>query len=168
MHINELFQNLECAQKVNPYSIYELQELLENNSVDFDEIERLCFSIVTNLFDDKPLFELQNNNNHILWYDYLKLQIYVFLKGKGGYSENRSLLTASSAIITENFASELFSRFGVDDKLIPLVVSLILCVAAKVSTEAWCNYFYDSKVRNNELLLNTLKEMIETNDSGEV
>lgn len=166
--IKQIFQELEDIQKVSPYSIYELREMLENDSVDYDEMERLCFLIVTNLFDDKPLLELQNNSKQILWYDYLKLHIYLFLKGKKEYSENRSLLAAGSSIITENLVSELFVNFGVDDKLIPLVVSLLLCIATKVSTEAWCSYFYDNTIKNNELLLNKLKEMIDTNDSGKV
>lgn len=166
--ISQVIQDLTDNPKVNPYSVYELQELIENKSEDFDEIERLCFSIVTDLYDDKSLIELQNNDNHILWYDYLQLQIYAFLKGKGDYIEKKSLLTASSAIITENFASEIFSRFGVDDKLIPLVASIILCVATQISTESWCNYFYDRKVKNNELMLNALKEMGKKDDSGKI
>lgn len=166
--VNQFFQRLEETNKVNPYTIYELQELLEENTVDFEEMERLCFSIVTNLFDDNPLLELQNNDRQILWYDYLRLQIYVFLKGKGDYGDNHSVITASSAIIVENMADELFARFGIDDKLIPLVVSLILCVAVKVSAEAWCGYFYDKIIRNSELLQSALKEMTNTNDSGEV
>ena len=165
---NPLFQQLEQTNKVNPYTVYALQELLEENTSDIYEIERLCFSIVTNLFEDNPLLELQNNDRQILWYDYLKLQIYIFFKGKGDYEENHSLLTASSAIIIENLTDELFTRFGIEDKLIPLVVSLILCVAAKVSAEAWCSYFYDNTIRNNELLQNALKEMTNTNDSREV
>ena len=131
-------------------------------------MEQLCFSIITNLFDDNPLLEFQDNDKKILWYDYLKLQIYVFLKGKGGYRDNTSLITAGSAIIVEDLANELFEHFGVDNKLIPLVVSLILCVAAKASAEAWCNYFYNTAIRNDEVLNNTLKEMTKTNDLGEV
>ena len=166
--INQIFQQLEHTNKVNPYTIYELQELLEENVADFEEIEQLCFYIITSLFDDNPLLELQNNDRRVLWYVYLKLQIYVFLKGKGDYADNHSLIAASSAIIAENLAGELLARFGIDDKLIPLVISLILCVAAKVSAEAWCNYFYDSTIRNNELLRNALKEMTNTDDSGEI
>ena len=159
MNVNQIFQDLLDTQKVNPYSICELQELIENESKDYDEIERLCFSIVTDLYDNKPLLELQKNDNHILWYDYLQLQIYAFFKGKGDYNEKKNLLTTSSAIIIENFASEIFSRFGVDSDLIPLVVSLILCIATQISAEAWCNYFYDSKLKKSELLCNALKEM---------
>lgn len=39
--INQIFQQLEQTNKVNPYTIYELQELLEENAADFEEIERL-------------------------------------------------------------------------------------------------------------------------------
>lgn len=166
--VNQVFQRLEETDKVNPYTICELQELLEENTADLEEIERLCFYIVTNLFDDNPLLELQNNDKQILWYDYLKLQIYAFLKGKSNYGDYHSLITASSAIIVENLANEIFVRFGINDKLIPLVASLILCVAAKVSTEAWCSYFYNKTIRNNKLLKNALKEMTNTNDSGKV
>lgn len=64
--INQIFQQLEQTNKVNPYTIYELQELLEENAADFEEIERLCFYIITNLFDDNPLLELQNNDRQVL------------------------------------------------------------------------------------------------------
>ena len=74
-----LFQQLEQTNKVNPYTIYELQELLEENSSDISEIDRLCFSIATNLLDNYPLIELQQNDRKLFWYDYLKLQIYIFL-----------------------------------------------------------------------------------------
>ena len=165
---SQIFQQLEQTNKVNPYTIFELQQTLDETPDDFEKMEQLCFSIVTNLFDDNPLLELQDNDKKILWYDYLKLQIYVFLKGKGGYRDNNSLITAGSAAIVEDLASELFEHFGVDNKLIPLVVSLILCVAAKASVEAWCDYFYNTVIQNDEVLYNTLKEMTKTNDSGEV
>lgn len=169
MEINpeEVFQQLQQTGKVNPYTIFDLQQLLEEDSLDLAEMDRLCFSIAGNLCDDKPLWELQSSNSKILWYDYLLLQIYVFLKKKNGYKDNHTLLTAGGAAITETIVDDLFTRFGVDNNLIPLMVSLILCIVAKISTEAWCSFYYN-KINDNELLSKTLKEMTETYDPGKV
>ena len=167
-YLEQIVCELEQTKRVNPYSISELQVLLNEQELDFAEIERICFSVVSNLFDDRPLIELQDNDSKILWYDYLKLQIYVFLKGQGNLGEDHSLLAAGSALVVENIASDIFSKFGVNDKLIPLVVSLVLCVAVKVSSSAWCSYFYDEQVRGSERLKNALKEMMRENDTGEV
>lgn len=142
MNEQELFQTLEKMNPVNPYTVYELRNLLDSNAPDLSETERLCFSIVTDLFGNKPLAELQNNDDHILWYDYMQLHIYSFLKGKGDYRKDEILLTAGSAILTENFIDELFIRFGIKSELIPLVVSLFVLAAVKVSVNAWCDYFY--------------------------
>lgn len=163
----EVFQKLQQTGKVNPYTIFDLKRLLDEETLDFAEINRLCFSIAGNLCDDRPLWELQSSNSKILWYDYLLLQIYVFLKRKNGYKDNHTLLTAGGAAITETIVDDLFTRFGVDDSLIPLMVSLILCIAAKISAEAWCSYYYN-KITENELLSNTLKEMTEAHDPGKV
>lgn len=163
-----LFQQLEQTNKVNPYTIYELQELLEENSSDISEIDRLCFSIATNLLDNYPLIELQQNDRKLFWYDYLKLQIYIFLKGKGDYKDNHSVITAGSAIIIENLTNELLVQFGIEDKLVPLVISLLLCVAAKITAETWCGYFYDKTIRESQLLQDALKEMTNDNDSRKI
>lgn len=45
--------------------------------------------------------------------------------------------------------------------MIPLVVSLFVLVAVKGSVNIWCNYFYESRVRENEKLLEALKEMMD-------
>lgn len=163
----EVFQQLQQTGKVNPYTIFELKHLLTETPSDLPEIDRLCFSIAGNLCDDRPLWELQSSSNNILWYDYLMLQIYIFLKKKGGYKDNHTLLTAGGVAITQSFANDLFTRFGVDNNLIPLMVSLILCIATKISAESWCSYYYD-KIKNNELLSEALKEMTNTHDSGEI
>ena len=120
MNEQELFRTLEETNRVNPYTIYELHNLLDSSAPDLSETERLCFSIVTDLFGNKPLAELQNNDDYILWYDYVQLHIYAFLKGKGDYRKDEILLTAGSAILTENFINELFIRFGIKSELIPL------------------------------------------------
>ena len=159
MEEQELFRTLEETNRVNPYTVYELRNLLDSSAPDLSETERLCFSIVTDLFGNKPLAELQNNDDHILWYDYVQLHIYAFLKGKGDYRKDEILLTAGSTILTENFIDELFIRFGIKSELIPLVVSLFVLAAVKVSVNAWCDYFYDSRVRENEKMLEALKEM---------
>lgn len=156
-----LFQKLEETNRVNPYTVYELRSLLDSSAPDLSETERLCFSIVTDLFGNKPLAELQNSNDLILWYDYVQLHIYAFLKEKGDYREDKTLLTAGSAILTENFMDELFIRFGIKSELLPLVVSLFVLAAVKISVNAWCDYFYDNRVRENEKMLKALKEMTE-------
>ena len=161
MNEQELFRTLKETNRVNPYTVYELRNLLERSAPDLSETERLCFSIVTDLFGNKPLAELQNNDAHILWYDYVQLHIYAFLRRKGDYSKDEILLTAGSAILTENFIDELFIRFGIKSELIPLVVSLFVLAAVKVSVNAWCDYFYDSRVRGNERMLEALKEMMD-------
>lgn len=89
----------------------------------------------------------------------MQLHIYAFLKGKGDYRKDEILLTAGSTIFTENFIDELFIRFGIKSELISLVVSLFVLAAVKVSVNAWCDYFYDSRVRENEEMLEALKEM---------
>ena len=61
--------------------------------------------------------------------------------------------------VTENFIDELFIRFGIKSELIPLVVSLFVLAAVKVSVNTWCDFFYDSRVRENEKMLEALKEM---------
>lgn len=159
MEEQELFRTLEETNRVNPYTVYELRNLLDSSTPDLSETERLCFSIVTDLFGNKPFAELQNNDDHILWYDYVQLHIYAFLKEKGDYRKDEILLTAGSTILTENFIDELFIRFGIKSELIPLVVSLFVLAAVKVSVNAWCDYFYDSRVRENEKMLEALKEM---------
>ena len=92
MNEQELFRTLEETNRVNPYIVYELRNLLVSSAPDLSETERLCFSIVTDLFGNKPLAELQNNDDHILWYDYVQLHIYTFLKGKGDYRRTRYCL----------------------------------------------------------------------------
>lgn len=82
-----------------------------------------------------------------------------FLKRKRRLQKDEILLTAGSAILTENFINELFIRFGIKSELIPLVVSLFVLADVKVSVNAWCDYFYDSRVRGNEKMLEALKEM---------
>ena len=141
MNEQELFRTLKETNRVNPYTVYELRNLLERSAPDLSETERLCFSIVTDLFGNKPLAELQNNDDYILWYDYVQLHIYAFLKGKGDYREDEILFTSGSAILTENFIDELFIRFGIKSELIPLVVSLFVLAAVKVSVNTWCDFF---------------------------
>lgn len=166
-YFDQVFQQLEETEAVNPYTIYELKELLENDDADLKEIERLCFSIVSNLFDDRPLLELQSSDNKVFWYDYLQLHIYLILKGKSE-NQNSSLIFAGISTTIAQITSDLFTQFGVENKLLPLVVSLTLCVAIKLPAKAWCSYFYDTKVRNNDILLNSLKEMENSNDSGKI
>ena len=69
MEEQAFFRTLEETNRVNPYTVYELRNLLDSSTPDLSETERLCFSIVTDLFGNKPLAELQNNDDHILWYD---------------------------------------------------------------------------------------------------
>lgn len=56
---------------------YELHNLLDSSAPDLSEAERQCFSIAIDLFGNKPFAELKNNDDHILWYDYVQLYLCV-------------------------------------------------------------------------------------------
>lgn len=58
----EVFKQLQQTGRVNPYTIFELQQLLDEDTLGFCRIDRLCFSIAGNLRDDRPLGELQSSN----------------------------------------------------------------------------------------------------------
>lgn len=158
-YINQTFLTLEHTGKVNPYAINDLSTILFETDILITEVDRLCFLIVSDLCDNQPLITLQANNHKILWYDYIRLQLYCFLRGHGEYQNNHILITAGSAIIIENITKDVLLKFAVETELIPLIISMLICVIAKVSVNAWCEHFYNEVVKENPLLHELLKEL---------
>lgn len=151
-YINQVFEDLEHTGKVNPYAIHDLNTILFGTDISVTEVDRLCFLIVSDLCDNQPLIELQTNNREVLWYDYIRLQVYLFLKGHGEYQNDQSLITAGSAIIIERITNEIFSSLDVDAGIISLIISMLICVIAKISVNAWCDYFYNEVVKKKPSL----------------
>lgn len=158
-YINQTFLTLEHTGKVNPYAIHDLNTILRDTEIPIIEVDRLCFLIVSDLCDNLPLIKLQESNRKILWYDYIRLQLYHFLKGNGEYQNEHSLITAGSAIIIEKITAEVLLKFDVETELIPLIISMLICVIAKVSVNAWCEHFYNEVVKENASLHGLLKEL---------
>ena len=155
---------LEQTNKVNPYVIADFKNILYTDNSSIKEIERLSYFIVSNLCDDQPLIELQNCNKSVSWYDYFRFQIYLFLKGNKTYCEEKTAITAMGAIIIDEIANEVFNVFGVDYKLLPLIVSLIICVISKMSVKAWCEHFYNETIKGNPVLEDEFKKLGDKND----
>ena len=150
---------LEQTNKVNPYVVADFKNILYTDKPSIREIERLCYFVISNLCDDRPLIELQDRNKNVFWYDRFRLQVYLFLKGNKTYYEDKTAITVTGAIIIDDIANEVFTLFGVDNRLIPLIVSLIVCVIAKMSVQAWCEHFYNETIRTNPVLEEELKKL---------
>ena len=150
---------LEQTNKVNPYVISDFKSILYTNDPSIKEIERLCYFVVSNLCDDRLLIELQDGNKNISWYDHFRLQVYLFLNGNKTYYEDKTAITVIGAIIIDDIANEVFNLFGLDNRLIPLIVSLIVCVIAKMSVQAWCEHFYNETILDNPILEEELKKL---------
>lgn len=157
-YIKEPFSYLERNEKVNTYALVLLEEELKRDEISCAEIERLCYLMVSNLCDDRPLLDFQNNTEKILWYDYIKVQLYLFIKGNSDYENDSTLFTAAGSIIVSNITDSIFLLFGVEQKLVSLIVSFLICVIAKISTRAWCDYFYNNVIKGNKELEDIVKK----------
>lgn len=158
-YVREPFFVLGQNEKINPYALSALQEELNQQEISCAEVERLCYLIVSNLCDDRPLFELQDNTKKILWYDYVRIQIFLFIKGHGEYSNDSTLLTAAGSIVVSDITDSVMLLFGVEQKLVSLIVSFLICVIAKISVNAWCDYFYNNTIKDNEELVEKIKKL---------
>lgn len=152
VYINDSFSIIERNEKVNAYAFVSLQEELMRDEISCAEVERLCYLIVSNLCDDRPLVDLQNNNEKTSWYDYLKVQLYLFVKKHDDYANDSTLFAEAGPIIVSGITDNVFQLFGVDQQLVSLIASFLICVVAKMSVRAWCDYFYNNTIKGNEEL----------------
>lgn len=157
----ELYETLMASETVNPFTVTDLFRLLESgceSQEDLQEMDRLCYSIVSNLCENKPLAAMQRNDTDLVWYDYLGLQIYLFLTGKGQYETDRAATAFVGGALVANIVDSVSARCQVESDLLPLVVSLLLCVAGKLAAGAWCQWFYSGKISRNRALQKALRE----------
>lgn len=152
VYIKDSLSIIERNEKVNAYAFVSLQEELMRDEISCAEVERLCYLIVSNLCDDRPLVDLQNNTEKTSWYDYLKVQLYLFVKKHDDYAHDSTLFAEAGPIIVSGITDDVFQLFGVDQQLVSLIASFLICVVAKISVRAWCDYFYNNTIKGNEEL----------------
>ena len=157
----ELRALLEQVPLVNPYYTSDLFQLLEGQSRGLEvmeEADRLCFAVASGICQNRQLVAMQSDSGKIMWYDYMGLQVYLFLKGKGSYQDKKSAALCVNEAVLCKITSDVCAYCGMESDLLPLVASLMLCVAEKLVAEAWCDYFYHTKIKNNEGLKQLLEE----------
>ena len=157
----ELYETLMASETVNPFTVTDLFRMLEagcESQEDLQEMERLCYSIVSNLCENKPLAAMQRNDTDLVWYDYLGLQVYLFLSGKGKYESDRSAAAFVGGAIVAKMVDSVSVRCQVESDLLPLVISLLLCVAGKLTAGTWCQWFYAERISRNRALQKAFRE----------
>ncbi|BDF71546.1 hypothetical protein CE91St41_12270 [Oscillospiraceae bacterium] len=161
---DKLRNELLSYPTVNPFSVAELFRLLDgevSSEADLADIDRLCFSVVSDLCQSKLLIDMQSDDKRVVWYDYLGLQVYLFLQGKGKYTDKSAATGIISVAIMTELADHVCTYCKITSDLLPLIVGLLLSVAGKITADAWCDYFYQTKIATNHLLEERLTQEIE-------
>lgn len=158
-YINEVFFRIEQTGKANPYEINELRQVLNNQHPDLYDAERLCYALSVELSDESLAIKLDARQDNVQWYDILRLHLYSFFKRSDEYRDNQTTIAVISTAVVDNIVCQVSNEIGITEGIIPLVLSLLICVVFKISVMAWCDHFYANTVRGNTELELLLKKM---------